>query len=111
MDALTLLPERFEPRAPAPPDLSAERVFPTAIEAEVLFDASAAWRLCEEFGRKSFTVREDGRLYFRFGFADAENLFTWLLSFGAAATLCEPKSLRKEFLRFVSGILRNYEER
>ena len=45
-----------------------------------------------------------------FGFSDRENLFGWILSFGAQAELLEPEELRKELYRVLKGACRKYED-
>lgn len=46
---------------------------------------------------------------FSFGFSDKENLFGWILSFGAQAELLEPEELRKELHEVLKSACRKYE--
>lgn len=87
------------------PDLSNEKIFPGQIKVKALFEASAKWRLIEEFGADSFIDREDGKLLFCADYTDKENLLTWLLTFGGQAELLEPVQLREELY----GIIRKME--
>ena len=66
------------------------------------------WRLVDEYGIDSFTYTEDGRLLFKFGFTDKENLLGWLLSFGDKAELLEPSELRLELKELMESISRKY---
>ena len=86
-----------------------EKIFPEQIEVTAVFDPKMKWRLIEEYGVESFTVREDGKLLFRFGFADKEGLFSWLLSYGETAELVEPKGLRAEFSTLTKKIAEKYK--
>ena len=96
MLGLETLECHFAPRDLPPYEIRPERAFVLRIEAKVLFQPSARWRLIEEYGAESFEEQEDGRLLFSFGFADKEHLFSWLLTFGEQAELLKPASLRTE---------------
>lgn len=58
-----------------------------------VYDASVKYRLVEEYGPRSFTVMEDGRLYARWGFADMEAAAAWFLGFGDRVTVVEPPGM------------------
>lgn len=73
-----------------------DKVFPPTMEVEAVFAPETRWRLIEEYGMDSFSEMEDGRLHFTYPFADKENLFSWILSFGSQAELLEPNALREE---------------
>lgn len=94
--------EIFESHPIPTPELSTEQIFSGELKVKALFDSRARWRLMEEFGPDSFQEQEDGKLLFSFGFSDRENLFGWILSFGAQAELLEPEELRRELY----GVLR-----
>lgn len=102
--------EPFEPRERPPYRADPEEAFPPAFKAEILFEAGAKWRLIEEYGPESFTQMDDGRLLFQFGFADRENLFSWLLSFGGQAKLLKPDCLREELGLLLKKMAEQYSE-
>lgn len=110
MTELKAAEEQYEPRQIPVPDLSAERVYPLGIDVEAVFEPDMKWRLIEEFGMESFTEQEDGRLRFSFGFADKENLFGWLLSFGDKAELIKPVELRRELYEMMGRLQKMYRE-
>lgn len=110
MTELKAAGEQYEPRQMPVPELSAERVYPTGIDVEAVFEPDMKWRLVEEFGMESFTQQEDGRLKFSFGFADKENLFGWLLSFGDKVELTKPANLRRELFEMVKRLQKMYRE-
>lgn len=101
--------ERFKRREVPQYETSPPNVFPVQFQATVLCESEMKWRLIEEYGIESFREREDGKLYFQFGFADKENLFGWLLSFGDMAELLEPQELRRDFAQIVEGLSQKYK--
>lgn len=106
---LVITEEKFTPRRAPLPNLSAERVFPVAINIEAVFEPEMKWRLVEEYGPESFIRQEDGRLLFSFGFADRESLFGWLLSFGDKVELQKPVEIREELRRLTKNMSEKYK--
>ena len=99
----------FEKCAAPYPDLSNERVFPGGIPVRVRFAPDCKWRLVEEFGPESFTEEPNGTLLFEWDYTDADNLMSWLLTFGPKAELLEPASLRERLKHELEEMLRRYE--
>lgn len=93
--------QRFTPRPLPEFDCGGTNVYPQTIQAEILLDTSAKWKLIELSGPESFSTRQDGKLLFRSGFADKTDLFGFLLSFGVTAELTEPHELRMEYGRML----------
>ena len=89
--------------------MEVEEAFPPRFQVKAVFEPSARWRLVEEYGPKSFTEQEDGRLLFEFGFSDKESLFSWLLSFEEQAELLEPVELRQELGAIGQKIAEKYQ--
>lgn len=90
----------FEKRQAPLPDLSREKVFPSAYQVKAKIAPEYQWRLIEEYGIDSFTVQSDGSLLFTFGFTDKNTIIGWIASFGGGAELLEPSELRGELVRF-----------
>jgi len=67
-----------------------------------VYDASVKYRLVEEYGPLSFSVREDGKLYARWGFTDPEEAVSWFLSFGDKVQVTDPPEM-VERMRGVLG--------
>lgn len=111
MENLCYTGESFEKRDALPPDISTEKIFPVKCQVKAVFSPECKWRLQEEFGKDSFSVREDGTLLFSFGFTDRENLLSWILTFGDKAELLEPKAMREKLQQIGHAICRKYEER
>lgn len=104
------LGEPFEKRTAPLPELSVERVFPSAYQVKAIIDSMYKWRLVEEYGPDSFTEQPDGSLLFSFGFTDKTSIICWIASFGGGAELLEPAEFRKDILEFAEGIREKYRE-
>ena len=100
----------FEQRTPLLPDLSNETVFPHDYLVKALVAPEYRWRLIEEYGPDSFTLREDGKLLFSFGFTDEDTILGWILSFQGGAELLEPERLRKRLASFGETLQKQYSD-
>lgn len=107
---LTVEDNVFLPRTLPEYDGDIENVFPDHYQVHALFHPSAKWRLIEEYGIDCYTVADDGRLSFRFGFASRENLVSWILSFGNLAEVIEPVPIRDEIYSIVKKMYTAYSE-
>ncbi len=107
---LTVEDNIFLPRTLPEYDGDIENVFPDHYQVHALFHPSAKWRLIEEYGIDCYTVADDGRLSFRFGFASKENLVSWILSFGNLAELIEPVPIRDEIYSIVKKMYTAYSQ-
>lgn len=107
---LTVEDNVFFPRTLPEYDGDIENVFPDHYQVHALFHPSAKWRLIEEYGIDCYTVADDGRLSFRFGFASRENLVSWILSFGNLAEVIEPVPIRDEIYSIVKKMYTAYSE-
>lgn len=107
---LTVEDNVFLPRTLPEYDGDIENVFPDHYQVHALFHPSAKWRLIEEYGIDCYTVADDGRLSFRFGFASKENLVSWILSFGNLAEVIEPVPIRDEIYCIVKKMYTAYSE-
>ena len=100
----------YQKRLVPPPALAPEAIFPPRYSVQVLFAPEFRWRLVEDFGRESFTVRPDGRLLFSADFSDKSDLFGWLLTFGGRFELLQPEELRAEMAWIGCSIQENHTE-
>lgn len=107
---LTVEDNVFLPRTLPEYDGGIENVFPDHYQVHALFHPSTKWRLIEEYGIDCYTVADDGRLSFRFGFASKENLVSWILSFGNLAEVIEPVPIRDEIYSIVKKMYTAYSE-
>jgi len=105
---LEVLPEQFVRREAEPYELPADSAYDRHIPVKAVFASEMRWRLIEEYGADSFEEQEDKSLLFRFDFADEENIFSWILSFGDKAELLEPVELRGRLHDIARGILWKY---
>ncbi len=102
--------EPFPARSVPLPDLGHERIFPGGIRVKARFDPSCKWRLVEEFGTGCFTEQPDGTLLFHAEYTNADNLLSWLLTFGDKAELLEPQELRAELAASIKNLAKRYED-
>lgn len=75
-----------------------------------VFDESIKYRLVEEYGPWSFTVREDGKLYTEWGFTDVKNALDWYLGFGDKVEILAPDDFRKSYIEALKKMLKKYEK-
>ena len=109
MGQLAETEQTFAKRSAPYPDLSNARVFPGGIHVRARFEPDCKWRLVEEFGPECFQVEPDGKLLFEWDYTNADNLMSWLLTFGPEAELLEPTSLRDRLKQQLHEMLRRYE--
>lgn len=105
---LRLTGEKRKGRKVVPYDPSPVKPFPRKLPVTVLCEPELKWRLVDEYGTSSFTVREDLKLIFKGEFASKESLFGWLLSLGGKAKLLEPSELQAELARIALEIYHKY---
>lgn len=89
----------FERREAPLPDFDAGHVFPERVRARMRVEPAQKWRLIDEYGPDCYTVGPDGWLLFEGGFADRDQVITWVLSFKDGAELLEPVELREALAR------------
>lgn len=88
--------------------LKFDNFFTDEIQAVILFDPQAKYRLVEEYGPGCFEESGDGRLLFTFSFTNEDYLITWLLGFGEMAELKEPSFLRPRIKEHLLKTLARY---
>ncbi len=70
-----------------------------------VYDASAKYRLVEEYGPSCFTVQEDGKLYTEWGFTTQKGALEWFLSFGDKVKVLAPT----EMVELIKSTLENIQ--
>ncbi len=75
------------------------------IRLKAIFEESEKYRLIEEYGTESFSVREDKKLAFERDFASYENMREWVFGFGDKVFVLEPAELREDRRRQAEHIL------
>lgn len=106
--SLTCRNEYFDQRELPKEQLEFDNYFSDNIQLIALFDSKIKYRLIEEYGVESFTYTDNGKLMFKMGFASNENLLSWVLSFGDAVEVIEPKEVCCELRKQANNILRKY---
>lgn len=75
-----------------------------------IYDASVKYKLVEEYGPNSFKVMEDGKLYTRWGFTEADEAVSWFLGFGDKVTVTEPPEMVEKMKAAIRSMAQKYEE-
>lgn len=75
-----------------------------------VFEPSEKYRLVEEYGPDCFTVRDDGKLYAKWGFCDYNNALSWYLGFGDKVEILEPEEFKKDYIGRIKKALKKYEK-
>ena len=107
---LAMTEDRFAPREIPPDRLDLDGAFADENRVTVLFDPSVRYRLIEDYGFKSFTETEDGRLLFSVGYTNRDYIVGWLLGFGDKARVLSPTELAAEIRRIAENIAAGYKQ-
>ena len=86
-----------------------EEAFPPKFSITARMEASAKWRLIDEYGEGCYQVEEDGHLLFQGSFTHKDNLLQWILGMGSQAELLEPEELRREIASITKVMYKKYE--
>lgn len=74
-----------------------------------VYDASAKYRLVEEYGPTCFTVQEKGKLYTEWGFTTQKGAMEWFLSFGDKVKVLGPPEMVELIKSKLKDINKLYE--
>lgn len=99
----------FTPREIPPDRLELGGDLVDTNEVAVLFDPSVRYRLIEDFGFRSFTETEDGKLLFSVGYTNKDYILSWILAFGDKAKVVSPPELAEEVKQIAENIVKSYE--
>ncbi len=75
-----------------------------------VYEPDEKYKLVEEYGPDSFTVREDGKLYAKWGFCDYNNAMNWFLGFGDRVEILEPEEFKQDYIKRLKKTLEKYEK-
>ena len=109
MDGFHLTGQNFPGRPASVPNLKTERIFPGGIRVKALFQPECKWRLIEDFGKGCFEEQNDGTLLFHADYTDADNLISWILTFGDKVRLLEPEEIRLKLRDIIAEMQKNYQ--
>ncbi len=79
------------------------------LHLKAVFEESEKYRLIEEYGIESYSIREDGKLSFEHDFASYENMREWVFSFGDKVFVLDPKELQDDQRKQAETILNRYK--
>ena len=84
--------------------------FPGGIRVKSSFRSqNANGRLIEDFGKGCFEEQNDGTLLFHADYTDADNLISWILTFGDKVRLLEPEEIRLKLRDIIVEMQKNYQ--
>ncbi len=109
MTGLTITEETFTQREI--PEYKCDKLRHTKgeISAAVRFDASAKWRIVDEFGTENFSEDDDGSIILTFTWSDKFSFFSYILGFGENAEIISPVEYREEFAGLLKKISDKYK--
>ncbi|MDE7297690.1 MAG: WYL domain-containing protein [Lachnospiraceae bacterium] len=76
-----------------------------------VYEPQEKFRLVEEYGPDSFTVREDGKLLTEWGFSSYERALRWLMPFGHSVQIIAPQDFLEKYVRTVEKMLDLYKKK
>lgn len=107
---LTVLDEGFEGPLAPPPIETAGGPCPFCIRLRLRFAPAMAYRVYDEFDESCVTREPSGDLLVSVALPDDNWLYGYLLSFGAAAQVLEPPSVRQRLAEMAAEILQQNSE-
>lgn len=105
---INVLEDTFRWREIPSKQLEFNNYFTNKIQAVILFDQSAEYRIIEEYGLDYYNKQGDGQLYFECPFTNEDYLIEWVLSFGDKAELIKPESIRKKISEEAKKLMKKY---
>ncbi len=107
---LKITDKSFEQREIPAEKLDFGQHFTDEYMIEAVYEASEKYRLVEKYGPYSFTEREDGRLYTKWGFSGQDNAMSWFLSFGDKVEILKPEDFKTDYIERTKKTLSKYEK-
>lgn len=107
---LKITDQTFVQRDIPPEKLDFGQRFNDEYEIAAVYEKGEKYKLVEEYGPYSFTEREDGKLYAKWGFCDLDNAMSWYLSFGDKVEILEPEWFKKNYIENLKKALKKYEK-
>ncbi|MDR0469427.1 MAG: YafY family transcriptional regulator [Peptococcaceae bacterium] len=109
MRNVVMLSDSFDYKAFQTPDIEPfEYLSPELIKVKLNFEPRAAYRVYDEFDEQYITKNNDGSFTITMDLPDDSWLYDYILSFGAAIEVIEPKHVRDEILRQADKIKSKY---
>lgn len=106
---LQLTNEHFEQKEIPPKNLDFGQNITDSIKISAVYEASAKYKLIDEYGPYSFKAMGDGRLYTQLGFTSYESAISWFLGFGSQVKILAPEDFKEKFREEVKKILSIYK--
>jgi predicted DNA-binding transcriptional regulator YafY len=102
--------EVFDRQIPENVFPEAEQPFqPKMLHMKLKIDACMAFRVYDEYEDGSIVKNPDGSFVADIDFPEGDWVYSYVLSFGSAAEVLEPESLRQEIIRKLKETLNRYQ--
>lgn len=109
MLSVEITPETFADRQLPPPPIETQGVSTDVfIHVKLKFSPHAAYRVYDELGIQNIVKDTDGSLFVSIDLPDDDWLYGFLLSFGTAVQVIEPRGVKENLLRRIDKIKNIY---
>lgn len=109
MRRIEILAETFSDSVFQIPEIESPEATPTClVDVKLQFSAHVAYRVYDEFEEKDIIQNGDGSFIVTMKLPGSDWLYGYILSFGDAAIVLEPQSIRNEIVQQVEKIMLKY---
>lgn len=108
---LKYIDERFQRREFKVGSIEPQSIEHTpSITVKLRFESYMAFRVYDQFAEEAITYQEDGSIEVTVSYPEGEWIYSYILSFGSAVTVVEPKEVRDKITYMLEETLKKYKE-
>ena len=108
---LRCIDERFQRREFKVGSIEPQSIEHTpSITVKLRFESYMAFRVYDQFAEEAITYQEDGSIEVTVSYPEGEWIYSYILSFGSAVTVVEPKEVRDKITYMLEETLKKYKE-
>lgn len=108
---LKCIDERFQRREFKVGSIEPQSIEHTpSITVKLRFEFYMAFRVYDQFAEEAITYQEDGSIEVTVSYPEGEWIYSYILSFGSAVTVVEPKEVRDKITYMLEETLKKYKE-
>ena len=108
---LKCIDERFQRREFKVGSIEPQSIEHTpSITVKLRFESYMAFRVYDQFAEEAITYQEDGSIEVTVSYPEGEWIYSYILSFGSAVTVVEPKEVRDKITYMLEETLKKYKE-
>lgn len=108
---LRCIDERFQRREFKVGSIEPQSIEHTpSITVKLRFESYMAFRVYDQFAEEAITYQEDGSIEVTVSYPEGEWIYSYILSFGSAVTVVEPKEVRDKVAYMLGETLKKYRE-